>query len=97
MGWGGVLRNLAGGHRNSELQLSPPLTNQTVNNNKNHNVNCYDKKCTLSTFVLCTIMYLPYLILTVASEIDRYCYSHFVNEESKVTYLVIGVSGTQPN
>lgn len=42
-------------------------------------------------------MYLPYLILTVASEID-FCYSHFTNEESKVTYLVvIGISGTQPN
>lgn len=93
----GVPRYLAGGHRNSELQLSPPLTNQAVNNNKNHNINCYDKKqIYIEYFCVMYNYYLPCIILTIANEI-RYCYSHFINEESKVTYLVVGVSGTQPN
>lgn len=65
VGWGPKVPR---GRSQESGATAKSTTNQTVNNNKNH-VNCYDKKCILSTFTLCTIMYLPYLILTVASEI----------------------------
>lgn len=79
-----VSRDQAGSYRNSELQLSLLL---------------------ISLFFI--IMYIEYLYVRYNyvfilfnsnnSQWDRYCYSHFINEDSKVTYLVIGESRTQPN